>query len=77
MPLYGLLKNQGFEPLQIEAMALAFEAVCVERKLRALNDDTARERIARLIIEVARTGELDPIKLRDKVTAILSTPPAA
>jgi hypothetical protein len=72
MPIYRLLQQEAaFEPPHVEAMAFAFEAICVERKLRALNDNDERERIARLVIEIAKRGERDPIRLRDQVLAAL------
>jgi hypothetical protein len=74
MPLYRLLQNQAFDPLQIEAMAYAFEAVCQERKLRPLQDDPQRELVAKKVIELAQRGERDPTRLRDLVLAALPSP---
>ena len=70
MPLYRLLQNTTFEPLHVEAMHFAFEAVCVELGL-ARRDDPLRDEVARKVIECAQCGEHDPIKLRDQVLAIL------
>jgi hypothetical protein len=47
-------------------MATALEQVC--EALRIINGDaTAREVMAERIIELARRGEHDPTKLRDRV----------
>ena len=75
MPLYRLLENQVFDPLQIEAMAYAFEATCHERQLRIGKKDGERERVAQLVIEHARRGERDPEKLRHAVEAELTIGP--
>jgi hypothetical protein len=55
-----------FEPDVTHAMSVAFEEVCRALKL---NDDArgAREVIAARIIELARRGERDHERLRDKV----------
>jgi hypothetical protein len=71
VPLYGLLKNQAFQPEQIQAMVFAFESICQERALRPIRDDVARERVAERVIEFARRGVVDPQKLRDAVAETL------
>ena len=70
MAIYRLLKDAAFEPVHIEAMAFAFEAVCVELRL-ADRADPLRDIVARKVIERAQCGEHDPIKLRDQVLVIL------
>jgi hypothetical protein len=51
-----------FEPETTQAMSAAFEAACAALKLPA---DAAREReaVAIRIIELARRGERDPMRL--------------
>jgi hypothetical protein len=71
MPLYRLMQNAGFEPVQIEAMAYAFEAICHERKLRPVADDALREVVAQKVIEFAQRGERDPMRLRDLASAAI------
>ena len=71
MPLHHLLQNEAFEPLHIEAMVFAFEAICLELKLHDRPDDPLREVVAIKIIELAKRGERDPIRLRDQVLAIM------
>ena len=57
-----------FEPEATRSMLVAFDEVC-----RALNvsptANGAREVIATRIIELARRGECDPDRLRDRVIA--------
>ena len=58
--------NAVFEPEETRAMAAAFEAACVALQLA---DNAAREReaVAVRIIELARRGERDPIRLSEYV----------
>ena len=58
------VKN-AFDPETIAAMATALEQVCAA--LRINGDAIAREVIATHIIELARRGENDAEKLRDRV----------
>jgi hypothetical protein len=55
-----------FEPEATQAMAAAFDAACAALKLP---DDAAhaREAVAVRIIELARRGEHDPIRLSERV----------
>ncbi len=71
MPLTSYLEGGVFEPPQIEAMTTAFEAVCHSLQL-ADRDDPLTEIIARKVIEVARTGEHDPDRLRELVLTNLN-----
>jgi tartrate dehydratase beta subunit/fumarate hydratase class I family protein len=57
--------QNSFDPQANAAMATALEQVCVA--LRINGNVTAREVIAARIIELARRGERDPKKLRDRV----------
>jgi hypothetical protein len=66
MSLTPYLKGGVFQPQQIEAMTTAFEAVC--RTLQLVDrDDPLTEIVARRVIDVARTGERDPDRLRELV----------
>jgi hypothetical protein len=68
VPIDSSLEDGVFEPEATEAMGEAFEAACTElqdvgrRKM-------VRKIVAQRIITAARTGELDPVRLR---TAALS-----
>jgi hypothetical protein len=57
--------NSTFDPETTAAMAMALDQVCDALKIDA--DKSAREVIATRIVELARRGERDPMKLRDRL----------
>jgi hypothetical protein len=59
------LKDAVFDQADIMAMSQALDDVCAA--LEVNEDMRARETIATRIIELARRGEHNPIKLRDRV----------
>lgn len=61
------LKDAVFEPQDVRAMSTALDEVCLALKLNG--DATAREIVAIRIVELARRGERDPAKLRDRLLA--------
>ena len=69
MPLTPYLKGAVFDPRAIEAMNIAFTAVCASRQLTNPNPQT--EIAARAIIDIARNGERDPAKLQALALAVL------
>jgi hypothetical protein len=59
-------EQHAFDPEATNAMSAAFEEVC--RALKLLETDAhGREAVASQIIELARRGEKDPTRLRDRV----------
>ncbi len=59
-------EQNAFDPEATSAMSIAFDEVC--RALKLLDTDTnGREAVAGQIIELARRGEKDPTRLRDRV----------
>ena len=64
MPIYRLLRNSAFDPDQIQIIAGAFEATCVEFGL-VNRDDPLCEMVAKAIMESAQTGERDPERLQE------------
>jgi hypothetical protein len=54
-----------FDPKDITAMSMALDDICKELSLR--DDGSAREVIAVRIIDLAKTGERSPTRLRDRV----------
>jgi hypothetical protein len=64
MPIYRLLREQAFDPEHIQIMTAAFEDVCRDLGL-APREDPLRDIVARAILECARTGEHDPVRLRE------------
>ncbi len=71
MPINRLLEHEAFGPEDIEVLVKAFE-----KTLSALGvvrrDDPLTELIAKRIIECARTGERNPIRLRDRALSSLA-----
>jgi hypothetical protein len=59
-------EQNAFDPEATNAMSAAFDEVC--RALKLLDTDThGREAVASQIIELARRGEKDAARLRDRV----------
>jgi hypothetical protein len=54
-----------FDPKDIAAMSTALEAVCETLKLNG--DSSARQTVAVRIIDLAKAGERNPNRLRDRV----------
>jgi hypothetical protein len=59
------LQVEAFGPDALQAMSTALEDVC--RMLKVDHDQDARQVMAIRIIELARRGECDPERLRDRV----------
>jgi hypothetical protein len=59
------IQDNVFDPDALRAMSTALEDVC--RKLQVNGDQRAREIMAVRIIELARHGERDPDRLRDRI----------
>jgi hypothetical protein len=59
------LQDEVFDPDALQAMSIALEDVC--RTLQVDGDQRARETMAVRILELARRGERDPERLRDRV----------
>jgi hypothetical protein len=71
MPLTPFLKDTAFSPEEIALLVRAYtEALSMLR----LNDrtDLATDLVARTIIELAKQGERDPVRLRDRTIEALS-----
>jgi hypothetical protein len=64
--IHRLLQNSAFGPEEIDCMVKAYEASV--RVLRSADrSDASAEAVAKKIIEVAQTGERDPLKLSKRV----------
>ena len=71
MPLLRFLDNHSFGPEAITAMTAAFEDTL--RTLGLVDHiGLAAEIVAKTVIEIARQGECDPIRLRDRAVQSLS-----
>jgi hypothetical protein len=69
MPIRKHLTDKtSFGPAAIEAMSKAFEEACVALQVCA-GDEKGREVVATRIIDLARSGLIDPAALRDRVIA--------
>ena len=60
------LQEASFSPEMVVVMSKAFEDACQQLGL-AQRDDPLRDLVARSIIEAARSGKHDPLRLRDQV----------
>ena len=76
MAIQRLLQNSAFEPEQIAYMATAYEGALHELEL-ANRTDPITEIIAKKIIEIAQTGERDPLQMRGRAIAELGVRPLA
>jgi hypothetical protein len=59
------VKDGVFDQKDITAMSIALDDVCKILNLR--DDSSAREVIAIRIVDLARTGERNPTRLRDRI----------
>ncbi len=70
MALYRLLQNSAFGPDEINRMTMAYDDV-----LRLLGfvdrNDAITEIVAKKVIEIAQTGERDPLRIRARTIADL------
>jgi hypothetical protein len=63
MAIYRLLQQSAFTPEQIRPMVEAYED-CLRILNLADRSDSITEMIAKSIIEIAQTGERDPVQMR-------------
>ena len=72
MPIIPLLQGRAFGPEDIKVMSTAFEGT-----LNALGlmdrADPLNELVAKKIIEIAKTGERNPSRLRDRALKSLQS----
>jgi len=59
VPITPFLKSRAFNPDVTHAMGLAFEKACRTLGL-TLTTDPATEAVAKIVIDLAETGEHDP-----------------
>ncbi len=71
MPIIQLLQYEAFSPEDIGLITGAFESAVIVLRLTDRDDPETVERVARKIIECARTGERDPILLRNNAIKAL------
>ena len=68
MPITPFLKSRVYDPEVTKAMGIAFEKACRTLGL-ALTSDPATEAVAKVIIDLAETGERDPELLYQRAIA--------
>jgi hypothetical protein len=71
VPIYRLLQSAPFNPEQIERIAEAFENICLDLGL-AQRDDALRDMVAKIVVEYAKRGILEPAALQGAVHDNLS-----
>jgi hypothetical protein len=72
VPITSALVEQSFGPDQTRAMAVAFEKACESLGLTD-TPDRLTDIVARKIVETARTGETDAVRLYEAVMRWAST----
>lgn len=76
MPIYRLLQREAFDPETVEMLGRCFEDI-----LRALNlvkrSDPIALYVAERVIEFAKWGERDPVRLYERVLESLRGQPGA
>jgi hypothetical protein len=74
MPITRLLQDTAFGPDEIAVLVAAYEDAL--RALSLVNRaDLATEMVAKTIIELAKQGERDPVRLRERAIQAVSSPP--
>ena len=76
MPITRLLQDTAFGPDEIAVLVAAYEDAL--RALSLVNrTDLDTEMVAKKIIDLAKQGERDPVRLRERVIeAVSSRPPS-
>jgi hypothetical protein len=72
MTVHHLLESFAFGPEEIQSVVKAYDEALAVLGLASC-DDPATRLLAKTIIEVARTGERDPIKIRRRAIEKLGT----
>jgi hypothetical protein len=66
LAIYKMLSGGSFNPDAVEALTAAYERACTTLNL-VDRTDPLTEIIARMIVERAKRGELDPVRLCEAV----------
>jgi hypothetical protein len=72
--IHRLLQHSAFNQDDIDRMIAAYEH-CLETLGLADRSDPITERIARQIIEIAQTGERDPVVIGNQAAEAFQRPP--
>jgi hypothetical protein len=71
MAIYRVFKQRVFDPEAVACMAKAYEGALVALKVSD-RDDPFTQDIARKIVQLAESGDLNPDLLRDRTVEALS-----
>jgi hypothetical protein len=74
VPITIFLEGQKFDPETKRVMGVAFEMTCIALGLRD-RGDLANSVVAKKIIELVKTGELNPDILCERALVDLRAPP--
>jgi len=66
MAIYKMLSGGSFDPDAVKALTAAYERACTTLNL-VDRTDPLTEIIAKMIVERAKRGELDPVRLCEAV----------
>jgi hypothetical protein len=72
MAVYGLFRNQAFEPEAIAAMTCAYTDICRTLGVQE-RDHSQADAVAKKVIEFTQRGERDPMRLRASVLQALQS----
>ena len=71
MPIRGMLGGTSFNPEQIGELVAAFESVLADLRL-VDRTDPVTELVAKIIIDCAKDGEFDRVKLHECAMAAVT-----
>ena len=71
MAIYRLLQRSAFGPVEIGFMTTAYEDALRVLGLSNRTSDPITEVVAKKVIEIAQTGERDPLQIRVRAIAEL------
>jgi hypothetical protein len=66
MPIYRMLQTEAFNPEEVEMLSECFEGVLKDLSLSSRTDPITTL-VAERVIEFAKWGERDPVRLRERV----------
>jgi hypothetical protein len=66
MPIYRMLQAEAFDPEAVEMLSQCYEAVLKDLRL-ASRTDSINALVAERVIECAKWGERNPVRLRERV----------
>ena len=74
MTMLCLFEGQGFDPEAVKLLVTTFERACDQLDLSDRLDPLMVELVARLTIDFAKQGEIDPTRLSNLISESLMMP---